>query len=206
MLDIGCGDGSWLLTARERGFNVTGTELNPSLARAAGLEVFESLDEVRGRFDVITLWHSLEHMRDPSATIARASSLLSDGGWLFVAVPDAQGLQASVFGPRWFHLEAPRHRVHFSREGMRRLLARAGFDVVRLSTGSSATGLPASIQYVLFGRCLFPSGLPWRVASGIAAGFWPVAVVLDVVGGGDLLHVVGRKVVDAEQKGVAEAR
>ncbi len=129
LLDVGCGDGSWLLTARDHGFTVTGTELNPTLAREAGLEVFESLDDVKGPFDVVTMWHSLEHLRDPRATIERLSQLLSPGGWLFIAVPDAEGLQASLFGAKWFHLDVPRHLFHFGERSLRALLGRTGFDV-----------------------------------------------------------------------------
>lgn len=129
LLDLGCGDGSWLLTARSRGWQVTGTELNPALARAEGLDVHESLDAVTGPFDVITSWHSLEHMKDPRATLAQAAKLLKPGGWLFVAVPDAEGLQAKAFGAKWFHLDVPRHLFHFGERSLTRLIEDQHFTV-----------------------------------------------------------------------------
>ena len=74
LLDIGCGEGTFLLAAKAEGWSVAGTEMNPSAARAAGLEVHPELSAVRALapFDCITLWHSLEHMPDPRATLREA--------------------------------------------------------------------------------------------------------------------------------------
>ena len=133
LLDVGCGDGSFLLEAKAHGWQVFGTEMNPSLARKEGLEVGERLSDVASHapFDCITLWHSLEHMRDPRATIAEAVALLAPGGALLVAVPDAEGVQARAFGPGWFHLDVPRHLFHFGARSLTRLLEDAGLEVLR---------------------------------------------------------------------------
>jgi SAM-dependent methyltransferase len=134
LLDVGCGDGAFLLGARDReGWEVTGTEMNPALAHAAGLDVRETIDETRARapFDCITLWHSLEHMRDPRATLKTLSGLLAPGGSLLIAVPDAEGLQARLFGAGWFHLDVPRHLYHFGATSLERLLDAAGFAIIR---------------------------------------------------------------------------
>ena len=133
LLDVGCGDGSFLLAARKRGWRVMGTEFNPRGAREAGLEVYERIEEVlpSGKFDCITLWHSLEHLRDPLASLRLLSGALAPGGVLVLAVPDADGAQARLFGPAWFHLDVPRHLYHFGRGSLTRMLERAGFRVER---------------------------------------------------------------------------
>jgi SAM-dependent methyltransferase len=135
LLDIGCGDGNFLATALGAGWTGSGTDIGGALdnARAAGLDVFGSLDDVarRAPFDAITMWHTLEHFTDPRGTLERARQLLRDGGTLIVAVPDAAGLQASVFGRDWFHLDVPRHLFHFTRQALAALLPRAGFVVER---------------------------------------------------------------------------
>lgn len=115
LLDIGCGEGTFLLAARKRGWEAIGTELN-SAPRRRGLEVFNSLDECedRGPFDCVTLWHSLEHMQDPWAVIARVRRLVADDGLMLIAVPDFGGLQSKIFGSSWLHLDLPRHRYHFT--------------------------------------------------------------------------------------------
>jgi SAM-dependent methyltransferase len=137
LLDIGCGDGTFLLAARDRkGWNVSGTEMNPATARMAGLNVYETIEEAQeaadAPFDCITLWHSLEHLRDPRATLTQlAGSLKLDGGVLVVAVPDAGGLQAGVFRSGWFHLDVPRHLYHFNERSLRHLLEATGFSIER---------------------------------------------------------------------------
>lgn len=133
LLDVGCGDGTFLLDARAAGWNVVGTELNASIARAAGLEVRPELADIAelSPFDCITLWHSLEHMRNPRFTICAARDLLAPNGLLMIAVPDARGWQASIFGARWFHLDVPRHLHHFCVKSLRRLLESCGFQLER---------------------------------------------------------------------------
>jgi 2-polyprenyl-3-methyl-5-hydroxy-6-metoxy-1,4-benzoquinol methylase len=135
LLDIGCGQGTFLAAAAKRGFRVVGTELGAAAERArlANIEVRSSLDDVGdcGPFDAITMWHTLEHFRSPSATVATAASLLREGGMFIVAVPDAGGLQARAFGRHWFHLDVPRHLFHFDAESLERLLVRAGFELER---------------------------------------------------------------------------
>jgi len=133
LLDVGCGDGSFLLAARSAGWEVTGTEMNPALARRAGLDVregFESLTDC-APFDCVTLWHSLEHMRDIRATLVHVSGLLKPDGRLIVAVPDNGGFQARVFRQRWLHLDVPRHLYHFTDRSLTICLERAGFSVQR---------------------------------------------------------------------------
>jgi SAM-dependent methyltransferase len=133
LLDIGCGDGSFLLEARRAGWSVTGTELNPAMARDAGLDVKEDIAQLEegGQFDCITMWHTLEHMRDIKYTLCRAAALLKPEGKLIVAVPDCGGLQAKLFGPRWLHLDVPRHLYHFDARALRYCLVSAGFSIER---------------------------------------------------------------------------
>lgn len=132
LLDVGCGDGAFLAAAREAGFEAAGVEPGAAAeaARKRGLNVVPSLDQVAaGPYAAITLWHSLEHVPDPAATLAAVRSLLAPGGALIVAVPDAEGLQARTFGRHWLHLDVPRHLHHFARRSLTALLQRSGFDV-----------------------------------------------------------------------------
>ncbi|HEV3023660.1 MAG TPA: class I SAM-dependent methyltransferase [Pirellulales bacterium] len=137
LLDVGCGDGQFLVHARARGWQVTGTELNTEMAEQAGLAVSRTLDgaAARGPFDCVTMWHSLEHFVEPLAELEAIGELLAPDGLLLVAVPDAQGLQARVFGPHWLHLDVPRHLHHFSRRSLELHLTRSGFVVSRVWHG-----------------------------------------------------------------------
>jgi SAM-dependent methyltransferase len=133
LLDIGCGDGTFLLAARREGWTVAGTEMNPSIARDAGLQVWNGIEEASALapYACVTLWHSLEHMRAPRDLIGQATHLLEPGGTMLVAVPNAEGLQAEVFGPKWFHLDVPRHLFHFGPRSLSGVLDAAGLEVTR---------------------------------------------------------------------------
>jgi SAM-dependent methyltransferase len=131
LLDIGCGDGSFLLEARRTGWQVMGTELNPAMARELGLDVKEHLGQIGDseRFDCITMWHTLEHMRDIPSTLKRAATLLDGKGRMVIAVPDWGGIQAMIFRERWLHLDVPRHLYHFDMGSLRSGLESAGLSL-----------------------------------------------------------------------------
>jgi SAM-dependent methyltransferase len=134
LLDIGCGDGSFLLRAREEGWRVAGTELKPEMGRQSGLDVRATLAEVAeiGPMDCVTLWHSLEHMSDPVATVRSAVTLLQPEGFVLIAVPDAGGLQALAFAGDWLHLDVPRHLFHFTRTSLLRLAEASGLRPLKI--------------------------------------------------------------------------
>ncbi len=131
LLDIGCADGSFLLEAKQAGWEVTGTELDPRAARQAGLEVFEDITELRedASYDCITMWHTLEHMRDIPQMLTNCARLLKPEGRLIIAVPDFGGLQAVLFGPKWLHIDVPRHLYHFTAGSLGHALTGSGFSI-----------------------------------------------------------------------------
>lgn len=131
LLDVGCGDGSFLVAAREQGWQVSGTEMNPKLARERGLTIHEDLADAKaaGPYQCVTLWHSLEHFRDPRAAIELASAMLAPDGVMMIAVPDWSGMQANAFGAHWFHLDVPRHLFHFSAQSITTLASDCGLKI-----------------------------------------------------------------------------
>lgn len=212
LLDVGCGDGAFLLAARRHGWRVSGTELNPQLAREAGLDVRESIEEALplGPFDCITLWHSLEHLRRPLESLRSLAGALAPGGVLVVAVPDADGVQARLFGPAWFHLDVPRHLYHFGDKSLRRMLERAGcrverswhqeleYDLMGFAQSALNTLLPT--PNIFFDRLTGkPStGAPTEVAASFALGpalsamAVPATAVSTLLGRGGTLIVSAR--------------
>jgi SAM-dependent methyltransferase len=79
-----------------------------------------------GSLDAITMWHALEHVPDPVATLALARRLLRPGGVLYVSVPNLDSLQADVSGTLWCYADIPRHLTHFSPEGLASRMQQAG--------------------------------------------------------------------------------
>ena len=129
LLDVGCGEGTFLKEAVDAGWQATGTELQPEPARRLGLNVYRTLEECAhlAPFHCVTLWHSLEHMRDPQAVIAKVREVLGEGGFLFIAVPDFDGLQSKTFKARWLHLDVPRHLYHFTGASINEILRQTEF-------------------------------------------------------------------------------
>ena len=129
VLDVGSGDGTLLDALAARGRDAVGLERSSTRPDVREGEV-EDLD---GSFAAIVLWHSLEHLARPGATVEAAASLLEPGGILVIAVPNAGSLQAAAFGDRWFHLDLPRHLVHLPAAALTARLPALGLDVVRVS-------------------------------------------------------------------------
>ncbi|OGT38155.1 MAG: hypothetical protein A3F12_04640, partial [Gammaproteobacteria bacterium RIFCSPHIGHO2_12_FULL_38_14] len=133
LLDIGCGDGAFLLQAKKEGWQVVGTEISSSAYSNNDFEIRKNLTDLfpLGPFDCITLWHSLEHMQDPKQTLAHVYELLTPQGLLLIAVPNAAGWQSRLFGSRWLHRDVPRHIFHFNPHSLCRLLQAEQFDLIK---------------------------------------------------------------------------
>lgn len=198
-VDVGCGRGDLGAHLIGRGWRVTGIEPSTAACAAAtarGIDArqgtLEQVELEEAAYDVAVFQHSLEHVVDPVRDLRRVRAALRDGGLVLVSVPHFGSWQPRRFGDRWYHLDLPRHRVHFTRAALAEALSAAGLRLVHLSTSTSAVGLPASLQYAVFGRCLFPDGLRLRVASGLCALALPISRLADRLGrDGDVLHAVG---------------
>jgi len=135
LLDAGAGRGRFVAAARTAGWDARGiepsarggTEYGVVLQRAG----IEDADVAPGSLDAVTLWHVLEHVEDPGGALTRVRSWLRPGGVVLVGTPNLASLQARLGGDRWYHLDLPRHRTHFTARGLRALLARRGLMPLR---------------------------------------------------------------------------
>jgi SAM-dependent methyltransferase len=183
LLDVGCGEGTFLRAARACGWKAVGTELNPDPARRLGFDVFGSLEECadQGPFSCVTLWHSLEHMFDPRAVMGRIRQLVAADGIVLIAVPDFEGLQSKAFRESWLHLDVPRHLYHFTATSMDRMLNETQFvpvahwhqefeyDLIGWLQSALNKVLPTpNVLFDYLSRKKVRGTLMDRVASGIA--------------------------------------
>ena len=134
LIDLGAGRGRFVASARAAGWSAEGIEPSARGVEAAravyGVELSRvPLAEASGTYDAVSLWHVLEHLDDPDEATAHVARLLGSGGLLLVGVPNLASVQARIGRDRWFHLDLPRHRTHFTPAGVRALLARHGFVV-----------------------------------------------------------------------------
>jgi SAM-dependent methyltransferase len=138
VLDVGCGRGLFLDVMRRGGWSVRGVEFCKDsaicAAEAYGIEVVHGDSAgwgfLENSFDVITINHVLEHMKDPEETIRACRRLLRDAGLMVVAVPDISSLQGQIGRGRWFHLDIPYHLNHFTEAGLRTLIERHSLRVI----------------------------------------------------------------------------
>lgn len=138
ILDVGCGVGHFLNGMKRRGWQTFGIEVSEGAAAYAGerfgLEVhvgeLEEAEFPATYFDAITLWHVLEHLHDPLATLMEINRLLKEDGLLVLAIPNWDSIDARVFGEFWVGLDVPRHLYVFPRSALEELLAKTGFKTV----------------------------------------------------------------------------
>jgi SAM-dependent methyltransferase len=206
LLDVGSGRGDLGVVLRRSGWQVAGLEPSTEAvaeARKRGVEsqrgTLTEGPRPEGRYDAVVFNHSLEHVVEPFEDLSTARQLLEPGGLVLISLPNFGSWQARRFGSRWFHLDLPRHRTHFTERGLETLLRRAGFAHIRTTTSTSADGLPMSIQYQFLGRRRFAAGAARYLAIAGTLALVPVTVAANAVAGaGDLLHAVAEKSRDAD--------
>jgi SAM-dependent methyltransferase len=137
VLDVGCGAGGFLSHVRKRrGATVAGVDF-VDLSAHPGLQgvefhhgLFYEQEVGAGRFDLITMWHFLEHDYDPVRSLEYARQSLAPDGHLVIEVPRLDSLSFRWFKDRWPGLQAPQHTVLYDKAGLIRMVERAGFEVV----------------------------------------------------------------------------
>jgi 2-polyprenyl-3-methyl-5-hydroxy-6-metoxy-1,4-benzoquinol methylase len=137
LLDIGCGTGEFLAVMKATGLQVEGLERDERAAAwarehhqipvAAGS--VEQLAASTQQYDVITLWHVLEHLYNPGRALEIIAQRLRENGVLLIAVPNIAGMDARIYKSNWVALDAPRHVNHFSLDTLARLGSKHGLTL-----------------------------------------------------------------------------
>ena len=160
LLDLGCGDGSYLESVQGKFGRIFGFEPGASngnaIAERLQCEVFTDTTSAQkslaGQVDVVTAHFVLEHVPDPNGSFEFVSSLLKSGGIFHLALPEIKSREARLFGRKWHGLDAPRHVIFPELKSLRLLADRHGFDVERTGYGIFPVTIAASIVTVLTGR------------------------------------------------------
>ena len=128
LLDIGAGSGAFCELIKQNSWEVYGVEPNEKARKiAAQKNIFlqQSIENFKGQqFDVVTLWHVLEHLPDLENTIIAIQELLTPNGILIVAVPNYNSFDANYYKGFWAAYDTPRHLWHFSQKAMRKLFSK----------------------------------------------------------------------------------
>ena len=131
ILDIGAGTGDFLRAAKNRNWEVFGVEPNPDarkLASEKGVELEKTTASFPDQsFDVITMWHVLEHVPDLEEQIKELDRLLKPNGLLVIAVPNFKSDDAKKYKENWAAYDVPRHLYHFSPSAIKKIFNSTGF-------------------------------------------------------------------------------
>jgi 2-polyprenyl-3-methyl-5-hydroxy-6-metoxy-1,4-benzoquinol methylase len=136
LLDIGCGTGNFLQATKQAGWKIAGTEPDPAARKIAGNRVGEIIQETINaaelssqQYDVITMWHVLEHVHLLNETIDWLSAHLAPQGKIIIAVPNPQSADAAHYRKFWAAFDVPRHLYHFTKDSMALLMKKHGFMI-----------------------------------------------------------------------------
>lgn len=136
LLDIGAGTGDFLTVLKNDGWQITGIEPNEkakTMAVSKGITFADSLEGLQNNsFDVITMWHVLEHVPDVEKQISELKRLLKPNGTIFIAVPNFNSFDANYYGHFWAAFDVPRHLWHFSKTAIKKLFAIQNLELVKI--------------------------------------------------------------------------
>ncbi|MDN6311041.1 MAG: class I SAM-dependent methyltransferase [Psychroflexus sp.] len=133
ILDYGCGTGDFLKFLQDRDYAVQGiepTEKAQKIASQKGLKIHASLQEINEKFDVISLFHVLEHVEDFQSLIKQLRGKLNANGILIIAVPNHKSKDAQIYQEFWAAWDVPRHIWHFSKIALIEKIKIASFNLL----------------------------------------------------------------------------
>ncbi len=159
LLDVGCGSGTLIGLLKRRGFRPMGVDFSAEAAAVAEKEngvrvVTGSLIDAAfpaQSFDVVTLFHVMEHVTNPREVLGEVARILRPGGVAILQVPNIDSWQFRMFGAKWYGLDIPRHLIDYPAGAMLRLLRDTGFRPRRIRHFNLRDNAPALVS------SLFPS-------------------------------------------------
>ena len=202
MLDIGCGNGWFIYSMRNKGWEVKGVE--PSKAGAEAGRKIGKLDIHHGEllsagypsdyFDYIRSNHSFEHIPNPNEILQEIHRILKPGGKVFIGVPNINSVNAKLFGQYWYYLGAPVHTFNYSDKTLPEMTKKHQFKNIKVGYNSNYNGILGSIQVML------NKGSDKKSHEGFVINFFPFKIIAGFLSvlqnaskGGDCIEVIFEK-------------
>lgn len=136
LLDIGAGTGDFLLTAKQNGWNTIGVEPSEKakgIAINKGIQFSEATQDLESHsFDVITMWHVLEHVPNLEIQIKELKRLVKPNGTIIIAVPNFKSYDANYYGKFWAAFDVPIHFWHFSKTAIQLLFEKENIKLEKV--------------------------------------------------------------------------
>lgn len=137
LLDIGCGTGDFLVAAGKGGWKVAGFEPNEgarAISKSKGITLEANIAAIPDNtFDVVTMWHVLEHVPDVEAQVRELKRITKPEGVVIIAVPNFKSYDAIKYGMYWAAYDVPRHLWHFSATSIKTIFGAVGMTVSEIA-------------------------------------------------------------------------
>lgn len=212
-LDVGTGHGHFCCVAREvwPQTRFDGLDMSESIEEAARRgwvdrgfrgRFVDKAAEIEGAYDVVSMYHYLEHTREPLAELAAAARVVRSGGHLLVELPDPESVWGRWLGKYWIHWFQPQHQQFFSIGNLRAALGRLGFRTVAVERAGAHQAVDLSVAALaLIQQLAPPVHAPWRPTDGarwrqlgraaLFAVAWPL-IILGFIGDAALKVIIHR--------------
>lgn len=202
LLEVGSGTGRLLALMKEYGWETYGVELNEKAAEHArqerDLTIFSGLlvdaQYADNFFDGVCYHHVIEHVYDPYKELQEVMRILKPGGYLYIAVPNIDSLEAKIFAKYWDPLQIPVHLYHFSTRTLTELLQKTGFRVKCLKSYSPEHRFYYSVlRYMQEGFHNLPIQGGVRSSKALTLLAIPLLWVIHLLNKGSLLRILAQK-------------
>lgn len=139
LLDVGMGNGGFLFNMKNKNIQKYGIDLNPSYNYPDNKVKMYKGDFInkkfQNKFDIITMWHVLEHIPEPVKLVNKSFELLNTDGLLILSTPNTESLGFKLFKNDWFHLDPPRHVILYNFKNLSKLFEEGGFKIINYKNG-----------------------------------------------------------------------
>lgn len=145
LLDIGCGLGYFLATAKNEGFSVLGIESSPwaldYIKKQFDIQIYpgpvENVEIDNNSIDICTMWQVIEHLKDPMQTLGKIRTLLKNEGVLILETRNYKGFDARVLKEKWNGWSLPYHLWHFDPHSFSRMIEKSGYKIIKIKLNHS---------------------------------------------------------------------
>lgn len=201
LIDVGCGNGQFLVLMRDLGWEVLGVEPDMEAARVAeekfGLTVIPStLEEAKlpdASADAITMHHVIEHVYNPISLLRECWRVLRPGGTLVIVTPNLSSLGRRLFGSSWRGWEVPRHLFVFSPKSLKTCVGLVGLRVRTIWTTARIARWVWAVSRTLQVKGRWSEVLWEELPRGLRLKGWTFQWLEHLVGGGEELVVIATK-------------
>lgn len=156
ILDVGCGNGLSLYNLKKHNWDVYGFDMSEEAVNFAKQKfdlqnvkhcLVDFMEYPSEYFDVVTMSHVIEHLKEPAETLKKINSILKDDGLMVITTPNVNSFNFKFFGKYWFPLDTPRHLNLFSRSTINKILSANGFLLKKVGGDFSTDHFVKSVEY-----------------------------------------------------------